>query len=569
MKIEEQTKVEIQQALGYAVPDPSAPGFAAFYSRLETEHPHLAAQLLAGLQHDEGEGGTDAQAFFPEQEAQARTRAQARGVLQRLFYRQDDLTDEWTLSKGKVGMAGLLGACLLIGPMLLAGAGGNGAAPTAAVPARLGTPEAPPPTAALPPPLAEPPAVDPLVALPPAETPLPAVSDAVPAPPPEGAPLPPAAEPFPVAQAVEPLPVAQAAVPLPVAQAALPAYDPAPVPVAVQAPPPIRPGATIFRAVRATADTSTTVYVSAARSGAPERSDAEKTGKGAGTAANDGLTVYTSREEVLPAVSFTVYESNKPGSSAPTTPQIPGTSTPEVPAPGPASGASAAATQPPGTRVATPAPPANLPAPGEARTPAGRPEAPVAAPLLRATAAYPVGTTLKAELVTGVIVAQGSQSMPMLARTDSGVIFSGLATLGEAGRLSIVFNNVLIGGRLESLSARAYDLGGLPGLPVQLREVAPSLAVDLTRAAASGVAGYVEQLGNQTETVIEGNTRTIIKVPPTLSNVIAGAVAKLFSSPPTQKALERIAQVDRGTPMLITVMGEGVPASVTPALQAP
>ena len=551
MKIEEQTKVEIQQALGYAVPDPSAPGFAAFYSRLETEHPHLAAQLLAGLRHDEGEagGGTDSQALFPEQEAQARTRAQARNLLQRLFYRQDDLTDEWTLSKGKVGMAGLLGACLLIGPMLLAGAGGNGAAPTAVVPARLETPVAPPPTAALPLPPPEPSAVNPPVALPPAEMPLPAVTDAVPAAPPESAPLPPAAE------------------PLPVAQTAPPPYDlaPVPAPMAVQARVPIRPGATIFRAVRATADTGTTVYVSAARSGTPQGSGAEGTGKGPGAAANDGLTVYESGEEVLPAVSFTAYEPNKPGSSALATPQIPA---PGIPAPGiPAPG-----TQPPGAQAAVTAPPADpsTSVPGEeTRTPAGRSEAPVAAPLPRATAAYPVGTTLRAELLTGVIVAQGSQSMPILARTDSGVIFSGLATLGEAGRLSVVFNNVLIAGRLESLSARAYDLGGLPGLPVQLREVAPSLAVDLTRAAASGVAGYVEQLGNQTETVIEGNTRTIVRIPPTLSNVIAGAVAKLFASPPTQKALERIAQVDRGTPMLITVMGEGTPAPVPPALQAP
>jgi hypothetical protein len=551
MKIEEQTKVEIQQALGYAVPDPSAPGFAAFYSRLETEHPHLAAQLLAGLQHDEGEGETDSRALFPEQEAQARTRSQARNVLQRLFYRQDDLTDEWTVSKGKVGMAGLLGACLLMGPMLLAGAGGSGGAPAQSEPVAVveQTAPAPAPETPLPPPVTEPPAELPIAEPPPAEAPLPPVAEAIPAPPPDTAALPPVAG------------------PLPVAQPAMPAYDPAPMAVQeVQAeppppPPPIRPGATIFKAVRATADTSTTVYVSAARSGS-----ADGAGK-AGAPDEGGLTTYKPQEEVPPDVQFTVYASANP--EVPATPagsgtQAPGGQPPVNQLPGSQrNDPIIAGNQSPGRQNPLPAPPQRGTPIAGSPVRAADPAAPTAALPSKVNATYPVGTTLKAELATGVIVAEGSQSMPVLARTETGVVFSGLATLGVAGRLSIVFTNVLIGGKLESLSARAYDPGGLPGLAVRLREVAPSLAVDLTRAAAAGVAGYVTELGNQTETVIEGNTKTIIKIPPSLSNVIAGAVAKLFASPPAAKALERIGQVDRGTPMLITVMGEGAPVPMS------
>ncbi|PNY79657.1 hypothetical protein CVO96_16975 [Deinococcus koreensis] len=448
----------------------------------------------------------DSQAFFPEAEAQARTRAQARGVLQRLFYRQDDLTDEWTVSKGKVGMAGLAGVCLVLVPTLMAGAGGS---PKQSPAQPSAVAQTPPPVAAEPPAAAVPPAA-----------PLPPVPDM----PNTELPVPPAPEPM----AEAPLPRVTEAVPLP--EPAPPASDPLPPTPAAPPPAPVA-GATIYTAKRATADTSTTVYVSQARSGA-----GEPRAEGEGGAPPGDLSLYQAKPEELPT-SMTLFDADKPKAG-------------EQPLPAPT---------PPGSGLTPPAalPQAALPtAPAEPTVPAA-PTSPLALtpPAPSKAATFPVGTTLKAVLTTGLLVTQGSRSMPILARSESGAVFSGLATLGAAGRIEIAFSSVLANGQMESLNARAYDQAGLPGLPVKTRDVAPSLAADLTRAAAAGVAGYVEQLGNQTETYTEGGSKVVVTVPPQLSTTIAGAIANLFAVPPTQKALERIAQVDRGTPLLITVVG--------------
>jgi hypothetical protein len=162
---------------------------------------------------------------------------------------------------------------------------------------------------------------------------------------------------------------------------------------------------------------------------------------------------------------------------------------------------------------------------------------------------------IPASLATGIAIAEGGQAVPVVVRTDTGLTFMGTASLNAARRMQIEFKEVVMGGRSNSITAQAFAPDGLPGLIVDVKDVAPSLVPDLLRASASGVSNYVKSLSEASSTTIVpfGGTTTSRSSTP-LGSSIAGALADLFSVPPTQKAIVRIAQVDRGTPLLVTII---------------
>jgi hypothetical protein len=516
MRIQESIKVEIEHALGHAIPNAHDPGFPAFYSQLETEHPELAAKLVGSIVDDPPE-----EALFPEQLLQAKTRNQARTLMRSMFYRQDAYTGEWHLSKGKVGVGALTGALLLIAPFLFISPGSTTASSPQPAPVAATAPQKPDPA--------------PVIQAPPKPKPATAPK---PAPTVAAAPIqaPPIAEPYP----------APAAAPQYIPPASAPRYSdytPPAAPRVAKAPP--KPAGTVYKNERPTGgitlyrrnDPQTTVR--GAQLAAASQQAARSSGltilerSNAGQAGNSGLTTSNTQYETAAAISQRVPQGNEQTLSA------------SVAQPGTAEGFAAGRTgntNEGGTlfkRGQTPAQSATQ-ADGSER--------------LTEETLSP-GMIIPASLATGIAIAEGGQPVPVVVRTDTGLTFMGTATLNAARRMQIEFTEVVMAGRSNSVSAQAFAPDGLPGLIVDVKDVAPSLVPDLLRASASGVSNYVKSLSEATSTTIVpfgGVTSSRSSVP--LGSSIAGAVADLFSVPPTQKAIVRIAQVDRGTPLLVTVI---------------
>jgi hypothetical protein len=452
MRIREDIKAEIQQALGRAIPDANDREFPGFYSQLEMERPELAAKMVGAIVDDPVE-----EALFPEQLLQVKTRSQARTITRSLFYRQDPYTREWHLAKGKVGMAALTSVTLLLAPMLLLSPG-------------LANSSTAKPPKAQQVAVASPPKIVPKRVAPVEAAPLvPRRAPKLDTPPPE---VP--AAPAPVAEYVPPVP--SPAVPAPTY------VPPSPARVAA-APQP--PGGLIFQKKRdeKSGDSVTMFRRSNLR--------AEAAPQGGGVGASSGGT----------GLMF------KRG----------------------AQGAESVAQTGPGSEALVP------------------------------------GAIVPASLATGIVLAEGGQPVPVVARTDTGVTFIGTATLNTARRMEINFKEVVINNQSAGVSAQAFSSDGLPGVVVNVVDMAPSLFADLLRGTASGVSSYVKNLAAvTTTTLVPGAGAVSDRSAPPLGTSIAGALADLFSVPPEQKALIRVAQVDRGTSILVTVLSGLRPVTQNP-----
>jgi hypothetical protein len=451
MRIREDIKAEIQQALGRAIPDANEREFPSFYSQLEMEHPELAAKMVGAIVDDPVE-----EALFPEQLLQVKTRSQARTITRSLFYRQDPYTREWHLAKGKVGMAALTSIAVLLAPMLLLSPG-------------LATSSTAKPPKAQQVAVAAPPKVVPKrVAVDTAPL-VPRRAPKVDAPPPE---IP--AAPAPVAEYVPPVP--SPAVPAPT-------YVP-PEPARVAAAPQ-PPGGLIFQKKR---DEKSGDGVTMFRR---SNGKAEAAPQGGGVGASSGNTGLMFRRS--------------------------------------ADGTQSVAQTGPGSEALVP------------------------------------GAIVPASLATGIVLAEGGQPVPVVARTDTGVTFIGTATLNTARRMEINFKEVVINNQSAGVSAQAFSSDGLPGVVVNVVDMAPSLFADLLRGTASGVSSYVKNLAAvTTTTLVPGAGAVSDRSAPPLGASIAGALADLFSVPPEQKALIRVAQVDRGTSILVTVLSGLRPVTQNP-----
>ena len=453
MRIREDIKAQIQQALGRAIPDANDRDFPGFYSQLEMEHPELAAKVVGAIVDDPVE-----EALFPEQLLQVKTRSQARTITRSMFYRQDPYTREWHLAKGKVGMAALTSVMLLLAPMMLL-------SPGLATSSNAKQPVATPVAVAAPPkvvpkrvPIAEPAPLAPRRA-PPADVMPPEVPVA----------------PAPVAEYVPPIPP----------PAAPPSYVPPEPPRVAQAAAPQPPGGLIFSNKREANSGNVTIF---RRSDQKDGAAPQGGGVGASSSGNAGM----------------IFKRSNTG----------------------------------GTGIAQTA------VLGEEIVP---------------------GAIVPASLATGIVLAEGGQPVPVVARTDTGVTFIGTATLNAARRMEINFKEIVINNQAAGLSAQAFSSDGLPGVVVNVADMAPSLFADLLRGTASGVSSYVKGLAAvTTTTLVPGAGAVSDRSAPPLGASIVGALADLFAVPPEQKALIRVAQVDRGTPILVTVLSGLRPLTQSP-----
>ncbi len=160
---------------------------------------------------------------------------------------------------------------------------------------------------------------------------------------------------------------------------------------------------------------------------------------------------------------------------------------------------------------------------------------------------YRLGQRVLATLTTGINVAQGASTLPVYASTADGTLWRGTVSLDPAKRVNIIFDRALLKGGTEvAVTASAYNLDGTPGLKAQYRDIAPTLANDLIRAAVSGVKDFVDATIQATATTTNGSTAVVQRNAPSILQSVAGSAAGVFQLPPTQNTFVTVAQLPVG-----------------------
>ena len=243
----------------------------------------------------------------------------------------------------------------------------------------------------------------------------------------------------------------------------------------------------------------------------------------------------------------------------------------EKPAPAPASPAVSTPSSPPAPAI--PAPQGDLsgtssPATGDLLSPAPQSApsstAPQAVTPYSALVEYPfeVGEKQEGELVSGVVIPEGSSQAPLMVRTKEGYIFFGVATLDRAGRLQMQFDRAYKGKTAYVVRAIALDQRGVAGIPAQVSEQTPNLLANLLRGAASGLVSYIDLYARSSSTtILPGGGIASSNTPPPLGLTILSGSAKQIAAPPDSTSVVRVWSLDPGTKMQILIVpGEGLDA---------
>lgn len=194
MKVEQSTLKKVEAELGRKLPPIGSREYQDLVEELYEVRPDLARMLTIATEFD------DAPDSFREQERRSANRARQEDIWHRIFYRRDDVTDEWIISKGKVTLTAMGVVLLFFIPIFFSSfsAGGNG--PRLVAQVENPSPTLPPPVESINPvPEALP--TLPGIEVPAAPEPIPV---AVPPPPPAPPPPPPPPAPSAVQQQVAP-----------------------------------------------------------------------------------------------------------------------------------------------------------------------------------------------------------------------------------------------------------------------------------------------------------------------------------------------------------------------------
>ncbi|MDR6218513.1 hypothetical protein [Deinococcus soli (ex Cha et al. 2016)] len=170
-----------------------------------------------------------------------------------------------------------------------------------------------------------------------------------------------------------------------------------------------------------------------------------------------------------------------------------------------------------------------------------------------AAPSYTTGQQLPAVLTTRVVAAMGA-SVPVIAQTQDGAVWIGVAQIDLAKRMQITFDRVVIGGREVQVQAMAFTTDGAPGLNASVSDQAPTFATEALRAGVSGVNSYVQNLLNSGTTTISPNGTTVVtKTPPSLTDSILSNITGLFSLPKETQTFIAVGEVPKGTSLLVVV----------------
>jgi len=198
----------------------------------------------------------------------------------------------------------------------------------------------------------------------------------------------------------------------------------------------------------------------------------------------------------------------------------------------------------------TPAPPAPQ---GTAQAPTTEPEVTDLSALLSP------GTSLQAELVTGVAAADGA-AMPVIARTTGDWCEKGncpeITWIGEASypgtnRIEMLFSQAVVGSTVQSITATAFDSDRLPGVQASVRDAAPTAVQDVIRGAVGGASDYLDALNSRETVILRDGEIVTEQAEPDLGNYLLQRGTELFSLPTDQTSILRLAEVAPGMPFTV------------------
>lgn len=209
--------------------------------------------------------------------------------------------------------------------------------------------------------------------------------------------------------------------------------------------------------------------------------------------------------------------------------------------------------------------PAPVPAPGTANDllapmpgtgPLSRPVPPTPAPnLVLAEYPFEIGEIQKGELVSGVVIPEGSTQAALMVRTAEGYHFFGAATLDRAGRLQIQFDRAYKGRRAYVVRAVGLDERGIAGIPANVSEQTPNLLNNLLRGAATGLVSYIDFYTRaSTTTILPGGGIATATVPPPLGLTLLAGSARQIAAPPDMTSVVRVWSLEPGTRMQILIV---------------
>jgi hypothetical protein len=175
---------------------------------------------------------------------------------------------------------------------------------------------------------------------------------------------------------------------------------------------------------------------------------------------------------------------------------------------------------------------------------------------------FEVGEKQEGELVSGVVIPEGSSQAALMVRTKEGYIFFGAASLDKAGRLQMQFDRAYKGKTAYVVRAIALDQRGVAGIPAQVSEQTPNLLANLLRGAASGLVSYIDLYAKSSSTtILPGGGIASSNTPPPLGLTILSGSAKQIAAPPDSTSVVRVWSLDPGTKMQILIVpGEAVGA---------
>lgn len=178
----------------------------------------------------------------------------------------------------------------------------------------------------------------------------------------------------------------------------------------------------------------------------------------------------------------------------------------------------------------------------------------------------PPGTLFKAQLLTGAM-ATPLMDTPVLAKAEPDwcqqeacppLILVGTASFSATARAVLNFTAAIYQGQMYRVNATAFDPNDrLYGLSGTVMDVAPTLAADLLRAAASGLADWVQALNKQGQTTfIPGGGLAVSTEAAPFWAYSLGRIGGIFSLPQNSTTIVRALIRGAGETILVAVLPE-------------
>ncbi len=164
---------------------------------------------------------------------------------------------------------------------------------------------------------------------------------------------------------------------------------------------------------------------------------------------------------------------------------------------------------------------------------------------------------IPARTLTSVRTAAGV-SVPVVVASREGNWIGSATYDASLGRVDLSVHSFvdLKSGRRFPVQALGYQLQGdelTQGVMARLHPVAPTLGLDLARAALNSLNVYAQALGNAGTITTTGSMTTVTRQAPGLPQLLGGELGKLAQLPEGNQTIRVVADVASGTDVILLV----------------